>query len=211
MSELRECGNCGAVAKRAEDRFCAYCGAELPVPEEERPIRVEVVGPLGDLETRFARLAEHPDLARLMRYTPGTAKPAVGLYGGVVAAGCFTVVALLLTGFFGVLAGPLAIFPIAFVIIGVVIFVKSLQKATRYTAAELKREPAAILDERTRVSGGGENSSASTAYFATLQFPGGRREEYAVDGRTAGIVTKGDLGVAYLKSDVLVDFKRVEV
>ncbi len=211
MAGARECGHCGAVVKRTEERFCAYCGTELPRPRGEQPIRVEVVGPLGDLERRFERLAEHPSYERLMRHTPGTAGPAVGLYGGAIGAGLFTAVSFFMMIFMAGFAGPMALVPAAFVVFGLVLLVKSLNKATRYSSALMLREPSVILDERTQVSGGGENRSARTSYFATLQFPNGERDEYAVDGRTAGTVTKGDVGVAYLKSDVLVDFQRVDV
>jgi hypothetical protein len=211
MSEVRECGNCGAVPSRSDSRFCEFCGTELPELQGDDPIRVEVVGPLGDLKARFERLEAHSSYERLMQLTPGTAGPAVGLYSGVIGAGCFTAVSFAIMLAVAGFAGPLAFIPGGFIAIGLVLMVMQLKKAAAYSAAALLREPSVILDERTRVSGGGNDSSASTSYFATLQFPDGSRNEYAVDGRTSGRVTKGDIGIAYLKSDVLVDFQRVDV
>jgi len=211
MSEPRKCGNCGAVAARADDRFCAYCGTELPRPEPAQTVRVEVVGPFGDLDERFERLKAHPSYAQWMRRTPSTAGHAIGLYGGAIFAVFFIVVSLFITSMFGALAGPMAIFPLGFVAVGVFLLVKMLGRANRYTSAPLLRTPAAVLDERTEVSGGGKNSSASTPYYATLQPPDRLRHEFAADGRTAGDVTRGDVGIAYLKSDVLVEFQRVDV
>lgn len=211
MSEPRKCGNCGGVAARADDRFCAYCGTELPRPSSEQTVRVEVVGPFGDLDERFERLKAHASYPQWMRWTPSTAGHAVGLYGGAVFAVVFIVSSIFMTGVFGVLAGPMALFPLGFVAVGVFLLIKTVGRATRYSSAPLVRLPAAVLDERTEVSGGGENSSASTTYYASLQFPDRRRHEFVVDGRTAGEVARGDVGIAYLKSDVLVAFRRVDV
>jgi hypothetical protein len=68
-----------------------------------------------------------------------------------------------------------------------------------------------ILDERTQVSGGGEHSSATTQYFALVQRENGERREFACRGEQAGKLATGDIGVAYIKADHLVDFERIDV
>ena len=212
MSEPRLCENCGARASKADARFCEYCGTELSFPPAPEPAGAqgEEISPLGALEKRFAKLESHPSIHDLMDYTPRTVRPAVGLYGGAVFAGCFTFLSLGMLLVSILVFPPLAVVPLLFVVLGVVGLAKNLQKATDFSASPLERRPAVVLDERTKVSGGGRSGSASTSYFVTLQFPGGERTEFTVEGLLAGALTQGDLGVAYVKSKVLVDFQRVE-
>lgn len=213
MNEPRRCQNCGARTAKATARFCEYCGTELPSPPEPEPAERggEPVGPLGALEERFAALESHPAIRDLMDYTPRTVRPAVGLYGGAVFAGCFTFISLAILLVAVIVFPPLAVLPLLLVILGVVGLAKNLQKATDFSASPLERHPAVVVDKRTKISGSGGDGSAFTSYFVTLQFPGGERTEYTANGPLAGALAQGDLGVAYLKSKVLLDFQRVVV
>lgn len=213
MTEPRTCGNCGARPSKTNARFCEYCGTELPPLPTSEPAagRGEEAIAIDVLERRFAALESHPSIRDLMDYTPRTVNSAVSLYGGAVASSCFLLVSLGLLFAFLFVFPPLAIVPLFFIVLGAVGLAKNLQRATEYTAAPLERHPAVILDERTEFSSGGEEASASTSYFLILQFPDGRRSEHAVDGHLAGALTQGDLGIAYLKSEALVDFQRVKV
>jgi uncharacterized protein (DUF58 family) len=125
----------------------------------------------------------------------------------------FIVVALVI--FMGALSigapGPFLLAPLAFVLIGVAMFIASIRKGVDFSRAPLKRVPAAVAGERSQVSGGGQNTSASTSYFVTLEFKGGRRKEYSAGDELAGKLSAGDIGVAYLKGRVLVDFRRVRL
>ncbi len=212
MSASRKCQSCGARPSRNDAGFCDFCGTELP-PLEIPEARVEVhqVGPYGDLDARFAAIDEHENLERLMSYTPSMAGTSRGMYCGVAFGVVFVVIALIITAFFQGLPFPASLFPLIFVAVGIGIVVTSLKKAAAFSAAPLKRLPALIIDERTAVSGGSGNSAARSSYYITLQFQDDPRHEYAVGGKMAGILTRGDMGIAYVKSDTLVAFKTLSV
>jgi hypothetical protein len=84
-------------------------------------------------------------------------------------------------------------------------------KGARFAAAPIRRELAVVVDERTQVSGGGQNSSVSTSYYATLQSRDGMRIEYGTYGWLAGRIAATDIGVAFIKGDRLVDFLTLHV
>ena len=76
----------------------------------------------------------------------------------------------------------------------------------RYSKTPIERVIALIAAERTDVSGGGNNRSVSTSYHATLQFEAGNRVELRCGDDMTGKIARGDMGVAYTKGNVLVDF-----
>jgi hypothetical protein len=203
----RTCTHCGATAERHDSRFCTYCGTELPRPAEPAPI---VVSRHGDVEARFEALERRPELASAGSHRPSTAKHSLGAAGGIVGAGMFVVVAAVMTMGFAGVAGPCAIAPLAFVGIGIALLVHQVSRGVKFTQAPLRHEPALVVDERMKVSGGGE-SQARTQYFVSLQKRDGGRREFEADARLAGALTEGDMGVAWFKADVLVDFKRLPV
>lgn len=205
----RECPGCGARVKSVDARFCEYCGAAMPEPEPVAPI---APSRYGDLGSRFRALDSHPGLGELMAYAPSGASTMLGyafliLFGFIFGGIGFAV-------FLGFASGPggaVALFPLLFVLIGVGISIGGLVKIVRFSNAPLRREPACVTGERTQVSGGGRNRSASTSYYVTLEFPDGRRHEYRTKGSVVGEVSEGDLGMAYLRGGYLLDFRRVRV
>jgi len=208
VGEARKCANCGAIPSRSDGKFCEFCGAELPV--ESTP--AIIVGPFGDLAARFRALGDHPDLERIRQHTPSTSRPAVGMVVQIVFGVIFTIASLVIFGGFQMGAPfPMSLFPLLFVAVGIGMVVMGIKNAASYSAAPLQRIEAIVVDERTRVAGGGRNSSSSTSYYATLESPDGERREYQIDGRLSGEITRGDIGVAFIKSMVLVDFQRVAV
>ena len=102
-------------------------------------------------------------------------------------------------------------FPLIGVVAGVILTIGGFKRASEYSSAPLKRIQALVVDERVKVSGGSNNTQASTRYFATLQDPEGHRIEYQVDEEIAAAVTEGDIGLAYIKGPILVDFARIKV
>ena len=102
--------------------------------------------------------------------------PPIPRYGGQIA---FLVVFLLLLGgaglavsivFLGV-CPPLGLLPL--VIVGLVFYalIKQITKVSETRGKPLIRRPAVVLEERTKITGGDERSSARTRYFAMLEFP----------------------------------------
>jgi hypothetical protein len=209
-----KCPECGARVKDRDATFCQYCGTKLP--DAGRP---PAPGPLGDVDRRLDELMRRPETAALMKHTPSSSSHR----GGIAAQGVFfllfAVIALFIMFMGGKIDTPgpsgtdnvFVIVPIAFAAIGIGGFLFTLLKGTSFSRSRLARLAAAIAGERTRVSGGGGNSHARTTYYVTLQGPGGRRHEFDASDRVSGMVTTGDVGIAYVKAGVLLDFKRVRV
>ncbi|HEX7703711.1 MAG TPA: DUF2500 family protein [Kofleriaceae bacterium] len=99
------------------------------------------------------------------------------------------------------------IVPIIFIVVAVVM----VAKAMKFASAPITNELLVVVDERVAVTGGGENSSAHTTYYATLQDRSGARLEYRTYDWLAGGIAAGDIGVAYLKGGRLVDFSRLDI
>ncbi len=120
---------------------------------------------------------------------------------------------LLINGFFAETGmsqkGSEKIFVIAFPLVIIAAGLVTLFLSFRYARAPLQRRIAVIIDERTKVQSSDERTT--TKYYCTLQLEEGIRVEMSTTGKVAGIVTSGDIGVAYSKLDKLVDFKRVDV
>ncbi len=206
MTDHRACPDCGAVPKTLDARFCEFCGTERPRPEASTAV---VVGPHGDLPARFAALQRHAEQPELMQHTPDASKaltkPGCALAGMVpfaVVSGIMTV------AFLNTAPGPLAIVPGAMFLFGIAMVIKQMRYMKRVNSAPLERLPSLVVGERTEVTGG---EHATTTYYLTLQTEDGARRELKVDGATVGRLGQGDLGLAYLKHDLLLDFVRVDV
>lgn len=210
MDDARQCSNCGGHPTAEDQRFCGFCGAELPLPEAPSQVVVHT-GPYGDLEARFAALDDDPGVERLNSHVPSTSGKTASMYGQVLFGVIFTGVAVVVTFLFGAIAGPMAVLPMIAVVAGLILTVGGFKRASAYHSAPLQRIKAIVVDERVKVSGGSNNSQASTSYFATLQDAAGHRVEYQVDDDIAAEVTEGDIGIAFIKGPVLVDFARVKV
>ena len=214
VRELLPCTECGAMPKSLDDRFCAYCGAELPRTAAD-PVR-----PSAKRDARFEIAKRLPAYAAAMEREPDTREVVAGSAFSVVFMLFFAAVAL----FIGSTAcsvtanspfggpGPqlFALVPFAMAAFGIAAAVKAGGRAKRVASSPTERRLALVRDERTKVSGGGENSSASTSYFVTLEYENGSREEHRVSPRAAGRVAPGDVGVAYERAGILVDFEQLD-
>lgn len=202
MVEAFRCSQCSAPV--TDDRWtnCPYCGSVLAKPTIN-PLRAMVA------PERFASAERAPGYEELMRRVPS----AVGQIFGMGCQTVFLLVWTILTGAFTVLflpAGPLALVPGAMCAFGIFLFVRSTTQAATFAGADLERRLAVWRDERTEVSGGGEHSSATTTHFALLEERDGKRTEYACAANVAGANAPGDIGVAYLRGGVLLDFQRLD-
>ena len=83
-----------------------------------------------------------------------------------------------------------------------------LRGALRYHAAPIERRIAVVLDKRYEVRA--SQDSASTHYFTTLAFVDGTRLEVHTESVLTGLLTRGDIGVAYLKLTTLVGYRRFD-
>lgn len=197
------CDNCGAQVRNRSAAYCEFCGAALPKAPTQKP------QPFGDLEARFAALEVHPELPAHMRY-----EPSIGsfLLPGAMTVGVLAIF-LAVTGFMTLFTlaifPPFAIFTAAMFAFGVFLLVKTLNQASKFTSSKLERRPALVLDERSHVSG--SSDSTRTRYYVSLESRDGKREELSTTGQVSGTLTRGDLGIAYIRADTLLDFRRVDV
>jgi len=168
----------------------------------------------------LAAAEAHPDYAALSKRKPSTGGQTAWM-GCLVAFGLlFTAVAVFMLLAPGGPSGrsraasPPPLFQLVaslFVLIGVVVVIWTIVRWVRFKAAPLEVLPALVLDKRQEVWGGGDQSSASTTYYVTLETKTGDRREVTIKGRLYGQVTQDDVGVAYIKTNSLLDFRRLPV
>jgi len=215
MTTSVRCPQCGAPFRAAEERFCSYCGTQRP----EAP-SAPSAGP--DHAARFAAAQQHARLHELMRHAPGTAgRTAGGLFQlgflvfFCVVAGAGLILFLAAARAFGPLEGVGGIGRLLFLLVpclvlggGIYALVTVARRLGRFHSSPLERRLARVLDERLAVSGG---ESPSTSYFTTLEWPDRTRQEFENEGHLAGKLARDDIGLAYTKGHVLLDFQRLEV
>lgn len=200
------CPNCAALASEHDQAVCAFCGHDLPRVEPPPAPRAPTVDEL------LAEVERHPQLRAWRAHRPSSLGAALGLGVMVVFGLAFSALAGLMVIGFGRAVQGGALFtlaPLVFVVAGLAMALTAVVRGVRHFGSPLLRRPALVLDERVEVSGGGGDSSATTTYYATLELAGGERREYRTGGRVAGALASGDYGLAYLRADTLLDFRRV--
>jgi hypothetical protein len=164
----------------------------------------------------LSRVRSSPDFAALEAHVPSS-KPAAARFGCGVAFG------LVFAGFGGFwtymaysmnrdpegFSRYFPLFGLLFVGIGLFLSIGALVKGLRFSSALLERRVAGVLDERVHVLRGAQGQGSRTRYYATLLFEGGERQELGVSSQIAAGLAPGDVGVAYLKGGVLLDFRPV--
>jgi hypothetical protein len=198
-----KCPSCGADIPAGSTR-CEYCGST--VAAEYRQSQTSPPASPFDRIKQSPQYAIRTAAERLEKLpTPGVIGVAIPLV--------FLTIFILASGFMSVMflgvAGPFAVVPIGFVVIGVLMFIKVLQKTAQFQSSSSVGRPAIIRAKRTEVSGGSDNHSASTSYFITAEFEAGDRQEYAADAALYARVAEGDAGVLYTRSELAQDFDRI--
>lgn len=220
------CPQCGAAPERREQSFCGYCGTALPEPERGDDPRARERRLLAEAEERIPDVLARPTRRARATTPPGSvAKLAFGL---VFAGAAVAMIQLqqsihaprgglsarhVIEGLPVETSGPsfdlFVIVPALFVLIGLGMAAFQAWTIVRFRGAPLRGVAVIVRDERTRVSGGGENSQARTSYYATVEDHRGARREYPVTGSLAGELSAGDVGVALVRGDHLLDLVRV--
>jgi hypothetical protein len=217
---LTHCPACGGKVPHPPPAVCTYCGAALHPPAS--PPAAGARPPALALKERLDALARHPRFSDLLRREPGAgaqyfqwgATAAVGVVFATIALFMFSTARSVThfpagaTDSFGSIFGLVCLF---FVAVGVLVVASSMKKTAAFAAAPLERLQALVADKRTEVSGGGDGSAATTRYFVTIETGDGRRLEVGAAGKVAGKAVAGDVGIAYVKGGVLLDFERVQV
>ena len=222
------CESCGAQMPRGQTT-CEYCGSSS---DWVMPAAGAAQGAHSDLFDQIRRSAAWANRGSSRRQVslpqmPPLAAVAPFLFFAVFIAvsGFIAVMALSISGIFGFagvrMGGPLgggialipafmALVPAGFVVLGVVMFRKHRKMLHDFRNAPTESHPALIAAKRTQVSGGGENSSASTSYFLTAQFENGSREEFAlITPDLYSRLSEGDAGVLFTRGKFALDFDRV--
>jgi len=207
LSDPRSCSNCGALAPSASARQCEFCGSGLPV-EERAPAAPP--SPFGDLAARFEELERHANMPLLQAHEPEIGKLVAGNTCGVIFLVLWTTMAGFMSLGFLTVFPCMAVVPIGMTILGGFLLSRMLKRTASLKSSPTLRRLALVVDERTSVSGGG-NSSATTSHFATLEIADGSRQEYETHDQLAGMLTPGDMGMAYFRGGLFIDFKRVRV
>ncbi|MCE9577764.1 MAG: hypothetical protein K8W52_31815 [Deltaproteobacteria bacterium] len=118
--------------------------------------------------------------------------------------------------------GDMVLFGVAGAVICVGALAFLLYRIAAIATAPLVREVAVVVGRRTHVSshhhhlhdghsGLGRHTHVTTTYFLTLEFGDGSRGEYETSGGQVGILTDGDIGIAYRRAGRLIDFRRFAV
>ena len=191
------CPNCAGVVRDASRRSCEYCGAALPDP----------VGPPSIAE-RLEAVERSPEVARWLVEPVELDVPVRRYVFRAVFGLIFAGMALFMVEGFATTMGPVAVVPALFVALGLWMTVSAISKWMRVSRAAVVRRPAAVVDRRAHVQGDGDG--VHTSYHATLEFAHGERTEFALRGPQLGTTTVGDVGLAYLKADLLLDFRRTD-
>ena len=160
---------------------------------------------------RFDRVTQHADYA-------ATADRRIELpYSSVLAVAgpglvtMFGVLFLLVAIGMIVAIGPPLLFSIIFIGMAIAFIVGSAgltRRGFQFHAMPIVPTVALVIKDRTDVSG---QEHTSTTYYTTLQTRDGQRMEYLTPGKLAGILSVDDIGVAFIKGHMLVDFQRFDV
>lgn len=208
MNQVTHCSHCGGKVTSLSARFCEYCGTALPRPEPAtEPQRVEG---RPDPQELLAQIKNSRETLELMQkeITGGVASNVMSGGCSIVFGLFFTGVAIFMFVMFSNVAGfPFALFPLLFVAVGIGMTLKFFKKTTDFATAETEAKQAVVLDKRSETRS--SDDSSRTTYYVALEFSGGERAEYLVQRRIYGQLAEGDVGVAYVRTDVLLDFKRV--
>jgi hypothetical protein len=202
MTQALRCEQCSAPV--TDDRWtnCPFCGAVL-LKATINPLRA-VVAP-----ERFAAVERSPQFAALMRHQPSSTRHFVG--NGV--ATLFLIVFTVGSGTMAVFAlenGLIGIVPLFICAVGAWMLIAQVNSTSKFAKAKVQRQVSVWRDERTQVSGGSGDSSAVTHHYVLLETRNGRRQEFECSDELAGAHASGDIGVAFVRGDVLLDFRRVD-
>ncbi len=190
------CLVCGTSIKAGEVE-CSTCGATVALSD---------VIPSADQLAKLGVLRESEPLDELLRHTP-SGWNWVSASLGEVAVGLLIIIMAIVTVFLFGSLGPFLRFVLGlfFVLGGAGLIVQALSCLAELADSPLERLSAVVMgkiESPTRIPG------IHWHHLALLTTTQGKK---AVRARGASLkrVQKGDVGVAYLRADYLLDFKQV--
>jgi len=207
--EVVKCPACGGKLPQPLPSVCPYCRAALAVSVTATPRAAQP--PHSALSERLAAAERDPEVARLMiREVMGSTPYLQGGFTvvfGIVFLGILFFMLSRIRGFF---SDGFTLVPVLMVAIMLTVVIAAVIKLGSHASAPLLRRIGHVADERVEVSGASNSGSARTSYYATLDFADGSRSEYQVAHGLAGKLARGDVGMAYMKGDWLLDFERLK-
>ncbi len=213
-----KCPSCGASLPE-DSLTCEFCGSVTATPSQHH-----------DQDT-FRRIKESAqyrqrnDPQRIERLPkPGLgSKIFLGVFFTIFCAICLAgvIMTVVMSGFVGSMQGfrglaiipfCMGIVPLGMLCLGVYLAITQFQKMQSLESGELTAQPVIVVGKRIMVSGGGEDSSATTIYFVTFESEDGERREHQVwDGSLYGRISEEDAGVLFLREQYALDFDRVRI
>lgn len=159
----------------------------------------------------FEGAAKSPQFDELMEHQPSIAGH---LFWGLVAI--VFCLAATLGCIYGatVLEGNIALISAGAALVMAVLSIFAIRDHVRFRSAPLERVLAQVKDEtvETHVTtshdrkSGRSRTRTSHSYHLLLEYEDGERESHEVDEETSRLTATGDVGVAFLKGGVLLDF-----
>ena len=213
---MTRCKHCGARALPLQT-VCDYCGSPYPSAGDGvlrgRPIgagegRASDANPspseTGDRE--FDRLLQHPELDRLLAAGPREPVPMERREGAPLRGLLLLVFAGVALGAFSrsglhSAGGPMMIF---FFLPAALSLLRRRGRDRSFPGAPLESIPARLL-EVTEPWGRAQDPRPR----ALLETAPGQRRHLRLRRELVGELKRGDLGAAFIKADVLIDFRRV--
>lgn len=195
------CERCGATAGADSGSHCGYCGSAFP--RMAKLIQSEPTDPMARVIDEAPHVRPHRMNVLTLDKPPGGEalvefwKFWTGLTA-VVFVGMLCIANII----------PIWLVPLGFVVLGVK-QTKKAQRAMRdFLESPLLRQAVRVVDERHGVPQG-RRQAGNIVYHVTLETPDGERAEYRTDAELIGLVTPGDVGVAFTRDVHLLDFVRM--
>ncbi len=93
------------------------------------------------------------------------------------------------------------------ILFGVVLILYALTKTIKIMRAPLETKVVVIVSRRKDVQRSGDDST-TTDYYLTAASRDGSRVEHHTTGKVYGKALENDIGIAYLRADYLIGFRR---
>ena len=185
-------------------RFCSHCGTALPDAPRITPDEYRTHA------ERYRAVRAHERYPAAMDHTP----PLPSTAPAVLALTVMLFVGVGITAYLAVRVagtGVPSFLPLLLGLVWAGTIGHRIVELLNLAHASVVRVVAVVVDERIKVSGGGKNSSATTTYYATLQTEDGGRVELTTSDNVAGMIARGDIGVAYTRAGTLLELERFPV
>lgn len=213
-----KCPSCGASLPE-DSLTCEYCGSRTTPPSQQHDRDI------------FRRVKESPLYADRLSAARIEKLPKPGVWSLIPVIIFFTlfcggtlfmsIMVIAVGGMFSLseqsfsfafIPFCMGLVPLGMFAFGIFMAVSMFKRFKLMNSGKVEAVPAIIVGKRTQVSGGSGDSSASTAYFATVEFEDGERKEFTIyDGSLYGRISEDDAGILFSREQFAVDFDRVRM